>query len=102
MVSTPVVPRTAPARAQGPRAYDPARPRPFAALVVVAVVVALLATGSGCLALNPARHVRATGEALHADARGDRQGDERIDEQDLYELAGDRDAVRRICAHRRA
>jgi hypothetical protein len=100
MVKATVGARLAGPGAQHPRAHSADRPRP--ALFVGAVVVALLVLASGCLALNPARHVRSTGEALYADTRGYRQGDEQIDEQDFYELAGDRDAVRRIRARRRA
>jgi hypothetical protein len=67
-----------------------------------ALVVLALAPLGACVTLNPAAHVRPTGERLVADERGYRQGDERLDEQDFYALAGDGDAVRRIQSRRRS
>jgi hypothetical protein len=72
------------------------------AVVVNLVALLALAPATGCVALNPARHVRATGERLSVDERGFRQGDEALDEQDFYALVGDDEAVRRIRARRRA
>ncbi len=60
-------------------------------LAVVFVVANLCSVG--CLTTNPARGVRANGEALSASNGRLRQGTAVLDEQDFYTIAGDTAAV---------
>jgi hypothetical protein len=61
----------------------------------------LALAASGCLTLNPASHPRTTNARLHVEGGRFFQGRNQIDEQDFYELAGDKDAVKKIQARRR-
>lgn len=54
---------------------------------------------AGC-AQNLANGIPASGAPLSADWNGYRQGDEPIDEQDFYRIAGDRDAADDVRAYR--
>ena len=65
------------------------------------VVLVLALAASGCLTLNPASHPRTTNARLHVEGGRFFQGRNQIDEQDFYELAGDKDAVKKIQARRR-
>lgn len=70
----------------------------------MAAVTALCLGGSGCLTVNPATHPRRTNDDLHVSPRSSapfRQGKRPVDEQDFYELAGDRGAVNLIKNERR-
>lgn len=70
---------------------------------VVVVMAGLL--GSGCITLNPASQPLSTGEPLRVETYGNRavfrQGRQVLDEQDFYDLAGDRAAVAAVQNRRR-
>jgi hypothetical protein len=60
----------------------------------VVVVCFVVVGGNACLTTNPARGVKASGAPLSVTgAGGFRQGDQAIDEQDFYRIAGDTEAV---------
>lgn len=76
--------------------------RARARLVVVALVLAASSSAAGCLSLNPARHPRPSDAELRVDGGRFYQGGTQLDEQDFYEVAGDKNAVRTIRNHRTA